>query len=116
MIRGTPRRSMLTNAAVLLFCGDPRRDSWQKRLPRQFLPAIHRSLRDLIGTIDGADLFTVSATADEVRIRGTRAGHGARARSLAQHIDIAVRFCFDSGYGRVVILAGDVVLLPREVI
>src|ERR1700716_2767397 len=107
---------MITNAAVLLFCGDPRRDSWQKRLPGQFLATIHRSLRRLIGTIDGADLLTVSASSGQVHISGVAMEHLAPAESLAQQIDIAVRLCFSTGYERVVILAGDVVLLTRDVV
>ncbi|MGZ7078165.1 MAG: DUF2064 domain-containing protein [Thermoanaerobaculia bacterium] len=107
---------MSKNAAVLLFCGDPRRDSWQKRLPRQFLATIHRSLRQLIGSIHDADLITVSANANRVQLSGSGLEHNEPAGTLAQQIDTSVRFCFDSGYRRVVILAGDVVQLSREVV
>ncbi|MGZ7042579.1 MAG: DUF2064 domain-containing protein, partial [Thermoanaerobaculia bacterium] len=107
---------MSKNAAVLLFCGDPRRDSWQKRLPRQFLATIHRSLRQLIGTNHDADLITVSANANRVQLSGSGLEHNEPAGTLAQQIDSSVRFCFDSGYRRVVILAGDVVQLSREVV
>jgi glycosyltransferase A (GT-A) superfamily protein (DUF2064 family) len=106
----------MKNAAVLLFCGDPRRDSWQKRLPRHFLATIHRSLRRLIGTIAGADLFTVSANHGRVRVSGAAFDHVAVADTLGQQIEVAVRQSFAAGYRRVIILAGDVVLLTRDVV
>jgi glycosyltransferase A (GT-A) superfamily protein (DUF2064 family) len=82
-------------AAVLLFCGDPRRESKQKRLPVRFLAAMHRALQRTIASIAGADLITV-----------TNAGR----ETLGAQIDRAIAGAFRSGYGRVLIAAADVVL------
>lgn len=88
-------------AAVLLFFGDPRRDSKQKRLPPRFLPAMHRSLQQTITRIDRADLFTITSDGSE---------------TLGQQIERAIAMAFGSGYGRVLIVAGDVVLSRRILI
>lgn len=82
-------------AAVLLFCGDPRRESKQKRLPARFLAAMHRALQHTIASIAGADLITIR-----------NVGPG----TLGAQIDRAIAGAFRSGYGRVLIVAGDVVL------
>jgi 2-phospho-L-lactate guanylyltransferase (CobY/MobA/RfbA family) len=104
------------DAAVVLFRGDPRREERQKELPPQFLSTLHQRLLRLLDTIEGADVLTASGVGRQLTIEG--AGHRGQwsTSTLADRVDIAVRFCFESGYQRVVLLAGDVALPDRETI
>jgi glycosyltransferase A (GT-A) superfamily protein (DUF2064 family) len=102
-------------AAVVLFCGDPRREEDQKGLPPGFLAALHRSLRRTLGTIAEADLLTVETRDRRMSLTGAATVECAE-ESLGQRIDFAVRFCFASGYGRVIIAGGDVPQLTRDVV
>jgi glycosyltransferase A (GT-A) superfamily protein (DUF2064 family) len=99
-------------AAVVLFCGDPRREERQKRLPRRFLAILHRSLQRTLRGIQ-SDLFIASDDGDRFRISGASSASW-QIGSLAGRVETAVRHCFSSGYARVLLLAGDVVDVARD--
>src|SRR5712691_4204649 len=103
-------------SAVLLFCGDPRRDESDKRLPRRFLVTMHRSLRRVVESVGRADLVTVANSRCGMVIASGDLRHESPAASLAERIDEAIRFCFASGYRRVIILAADIIGLSRRII
>ncbi|HVT44430.1 MAG TPA: DUF2064 domain-containing protein [Thermoanaerobaculia bacterium] len=103
-------------SAVVLFCGDPRREERQKNLPPRFLGTLHRELRAIVASLPDVDLVTASRRGDELVLTGPGAFVERTTRTLAEQIDLAIRSCFDSGYSRVVILAGDVPTLSREVV
>lgn len=97
-------------AAIVLFCGNAARDEQQKNLPRGFLSRLHgallRRLRALDAEVyvarhDGRSFFV----GDALHPIGT----------LGSQIDTALRFCFESGHERVVIVAGDAPIDERIV-
>lgn len=107
---------MKADTAVVLFRGDPRREERQKELPRQFLTTLHQRLLHLLGTIEGADVLTASGVGRQLTIEGAGERAEWSTSTLADRVDIALRFCFERGYRRVLLLAGDVALPGRETI
>lgn len=105
-----------SRAAVVLFRGDPRREERQKQLPPRFLSTLHRQLLRLLGSLDSIDVFTASGIDDRLTIDGADRHLVTTAGSLAERIDTALSFCFAAGYGRVLLLAGDVATLEKEAI
>jgi glycosyltransferase A (GT-A) superfamily protein (DUF2064 family) len=107
---------MKADAAVVLFRGDPRREELQKELPRRFLSTLHHRLLHLLDTVEGADVLTASGVGSQLTIEGAGLRGEWSTSTLADRVDIALRFCFEQGYRRVLLLAGDVALPGRETI
>ena len=98
----------MSRTAVVLFTGDARREEAQKGLRPRFLASIHDSLARAIRRVAGVDLLIASDRDDEFRIGG-RLVH---ATTLGDKIEQAFSSARASGYERVIVLAGDIVLPP----
>ena len=92
----------MLRSAIVVFCGNPLRDEQQKNLPPRFLSRLHESLLRRLRTLD-ADVYV--ARHDDHRFHVGDASWPIA--SLGSQIDTALRFCFDRGHQRVVIVAGD---------
>jgi len=102
--------SSARHGAVVLFCGNAAKDERQKNLPRRFLSRLHDELLRRLRLLD-ADVYVARHDEREFRI-----GEGAwPVGTLGNQIDTALRFCFDAGHSRVVIVAGDAAIDPAIV-
>ena len=90
----------MNRTAVVLFAGDARREAAQKGLPARFLATLHERLTRTIRAFN-VDLLI----ADELVGVGT----------LGEKVEHAFVTTFARGYGRVIVLAGDIVL-PRPIL
>jgi hypothetical protein len=88
--------------AIVVFCGNPPRDEQQKNLPPRFLSRLHESLLRRLRTLD-ADVYVARHDSREFHVGDA----SWPIVSLGRQIDTALRFCFDRGHRRVVIVAGD---------
>jgi glycosyltransferase A (GT-A) superfamily protein (DUF2064 family) len=96
--------------AIVLFCGNPARDELQKNLPPRFLTRLHDALLRRLRALD-VDVYV--ARHDDVQFR---IGEVAwPVGTLGNQIDTALRFCFDAGHRRVLIVAGDAAIDPAIV-
>jgi glycosyltransferase A (GT-A) superfamily protein (DUF2064 family) len=84
----------MRRTAVVLFAGDARREEAQKGLRPRFLGALHERLTRTIRSFDVDLLLPTDAP------------------TLGEKIERAFSSAFASGYERVIILAGDIVLPP----
>jgi hypothetical protein len=91
----------MRRTAVVLFAGDARREEAQKGLRPRFLGALHERLSRTIRSFD-VDLLLASDLVSD-------------AITLGEKIEQAFASAFASGYSRVIILAGDIVL-PRAIL
>jgi hypothetical protein len=99
-------------AVVVLFRGDPRREEREKQLPRRFLSTLHAALLKTVGEVAGVDVLVAHDVGGDFRL-----GDGRwQLDSLAERVDAATAYAFSRGYGRVLLLAGDVVdLRPDDI-
>jgi len=102
----------LDRPAVVLFRGNPRRDAQQKRLPRKLLSIVQRALLKTLAAF-AVDVFLAENDERIFSVIGPRRAATWTIDSLGGRIGVAVRFCFDSGYRRVLLLAGDIVALDH---
>ena len=102
----------LDRPAVVLFRGNPRRDARQKRLPRKLLSIVQRALMKTLAAFT-LDVFLAENDERIFSVIGSRRAATWTIDSLGGRIGAAVRFCFDSGYRRVLLLAGDIVALDH---
>jgi len=99
-----------SQAVVVLFRGDPRREERLKRLPRRFLSTIHAALLKTIGEVPGVDVLIARDAGDDFRL-----GEGCwELHSLAERIEAATAYGFSRGYTQVLLLAGDIAEIRRE--
>jgi hypothetical protein len=97
----------MSRRVVVLFTGDPKRESARKGLPAGLLHALHGQL---VSTIRRSGVPIIVAS----DARGTFVlddGHGRcflSSRTFAEKVEGAFRFAFDQGFDSVVLLAGDV--------
>ena len=95
--------------AVVLFTGDAKREGRQKCLPPRLLSNLHRQLIRTIDRIPSTDIFRVYvAKGVSYLCDGTRSVELSRTGSLAFDVESALQETFSRGYGRVLLLAGDV--------
>ncbi len=95
--------------AVVLFTGDAKREGRQKCLPPRLLSNLHRQLIRTIDRIPLTDIFRVYvAKGVSYLCDGTRSVELSRTGSLALDVERALNETFSRGYGRVLLLAGDV--------
>jgi len=93
---------MYRRPAIVLFCGNSVRDELQKNLPPRFLTRLHDALLRRLRALD-ADVYVARHDDREFRV-----GDAVwPVDTLGHQIDTALRFCFDRGHRRVVIVAGD---------
>lgn len=92
----------MLRSAIVVFCGNPPRDEQQKNLPPRFLSRLHESLLRRLRTLD-ADVYVARHDSREFHVGDA----SWPIASLGRQIDTALRFCFDRGHQRVVIVAGD---------
>jgi hypothetical protein len=88
--------------AVILFAGDRRREESRKGLPPGFLRHLHAQIVSMMDSLDGMDRFN----ADDL---------APNAESLGAKVSQAVARAWDRGYERVVLVAGDVAGLSRNI-
>lgn len=89
-------------SAIVLFCGNAARDEQQKNLPRGFLSRLHGALLRRLRVLD-AEVYVARHDG-----RAFFVGEAAfPIGTLGTQIDTALRYCFDAGHERVVIVAGD---------
>jgi hypothetical protein len=89
-------------SAIVLFCGNAARDEQQKNLPRGFLSRLHDALLRCLRALD-AEVYVARHDGRAFFIGDAAFPIG----TLGTQIDTALRFCFDAGHERVVIVAGD---------
>lgn len=109
-----PARRMImgreSQIAVVMFCGDVRREEKAKGLPARFLALVHDQLRIQLRSIEDVELLTASSRAGRFSICGEDLEHHADAGSLSDQVESALECCFSAGYKGVILFAGDVVL------
>lgn len=96
-----------TRPAVVLFRGDPPRDEQEKRLPRGLLTTLHRALLRRLRSL-AVDIYIAGQDGRSFRLEGPAGDAAWPIEPLGRRIETALRFCFDSGYRRVLVLAGDI--------
>ena len=102
--------------ALILFTGNARREEARKGLPPRFLSVLHRELVATARALDGVDLLVASEGAQGFRIAGPLFTIASESTSLGGKIEDAVVHAFAFGYRRVLVVAGDVPGLTREVL
>lgn len=100
-----------SDAAVVLFCGDVRREERQKNLPPRFLAALHDWLARTVVANADADLLVATRAGARLVVRGADDCQWS-ASSLEEQIETVLGWCFSAGYRRVILLAGDIPASP----
>jgi hypothetical protein len=102
--------------AVVLFTGNPRVEERRKRLPSRFLSTLHRRLRATVGRIGDVDLGVASEAPHGFRVELGGMTRRLSSGDLAGRVALAFEAAFDAGYDSVLVLAGDILGLRRDVI
>jgi hypothetical protein len=100
---------------VILFAGDPRRESARNGLPPRFLARLHETIVDEVRSVDDVDLFVASGVGEELRIDGPRP-LTTFAPTVGAKVGTAFAHAVAAGYERVAIVAGDVVGLTAAIL
>ena len=103
-----------SGTAVVAFLGDLRREAREKNLPARFLSAVHRHVAQSVRALPDADLLIATHAAGRFEITRNGVFLSVAASTLAEQLDHAVRSCFEAGYERVLLLAGDIADSPAS--
>lgn len=102
--------------AVVLFTGNPRAEERKKRLPSRFLSLLHLELGATVGRMRGVDLVVASEDGAGFRIDVGGSISRLRGGNLADRVALAFGAAFGAGYDSVLVLAGDILGLRREML
>ncbi|MFA6954405.1 MAG: DUF2064 domain-containing protein [Thermoanaerobaculia bacterium] len=100
--------------AVILFTGNSLRDERAKGLPPRFLGVVHEWLAETARGMGCTDLLLAGDDDEGFFVDAPGVRLRTPASALADRVGDAVSVAFASGYGSVVLLAGDVLGLRRE--
>lgn len=106
----------MTNRAIVLFTGDPRREEMQKSLPARFLSSLHEELIETIQQTPDVSLIIASEATGRFQLCSGDRQAGVTSNHLGEKIDCAYRFAFELGFEAVILLAGDVAGVDLDVI
>lgn len=102
--------------AVVLFTGNPRVEERRKRLPSRFLSTLHRRLSGTVARMEGVELGVASEAADGFRVDLGGMAWQLHSGDLAGRVALAFDAAFAAGYDSVLVLAGDILGLRREML
>lgn len=108
--------TVMNRQAIVLFTGDPERESVRKGLPSNLLRALHQELIATIRRTNDVALIVASDALDTFRLEDDRGGRSFAESSFGAKVASAFRFAFDRGFDSVVLLAGDIAGADRAVL
>jgi glycosyltransferase A (GT-A) superfamily protein (DUF2064 family) len=100
--------------AVILFTGNSLREEREKGLPPRFLGVVHGCLEATVRGLGRTDLLLAGDDDEGFFVDAAGVRLRTPASALSERVGDAVSFAFASGYGSVLLLAGDVLGLRCE--
>lgn len=100
--------------AVVLFTGNSLEEERAKGLPPRFLGVVHECLEATVRRLGSTDLLLAGDDREGFFVDANGVRLRTAASTLSERVEQAVSIAFASGYGSVLLLAGDVLGLRRE--
>jgi uncharacterized protein len=106
----------MNQRAIVLFTGDPRRESARKGLPTRLLTSLHRQLIATIERRSDVELILASDSRDGFLLESGLDSTRLLTPAFGEKVAAAFRFAFDRGASSVLLLAGDIAGLEGELL
>jgi glycosyltransferase A (GT-A) superfamily protein (DUF2064 family) len=102
--------------AIVLFTGDPRRESARKGLPARLLASLHRQLIATIERRSDVELILASDSSHGFHLEAATDSALLTTPGFSEKVAGAFRFAFERGASSVLLLAGDIAGLEGELL